>query len=43
MFSWIVEKYYDWKFEREFQKKKKELIKLDPFIYALPKKDESNS
>jgi hypothetical protein len=36
MFSWIVEKYYDWKFEREFQKKKKELIKLDPFIYDLP-------
>jgi hypothetical protein len=43
MFSWIVEKYYDWKFEREFQKKKKELIKLDPFIYDLPNKDESNS
>ena len=43
MFSWIVEKYYDWKFEREFQKKKKELIKLDPFIYDLPNKDESNT
>ena len=35
MYNWILEKYYDWKFEREFQKKKKELIKLDPFIYKV--------
>ena len=36
MYKWLLEKYYDWKFEKEFQKKKKELIKLDPFIYDLP-------
>jgi hypothetical protein len=25
--------------EKEFQKKKKELIKLDPFIYEIPNED----
>ena len=43
MFKWLIYWYEEWKFEREFQKKKKELIKLDPFIYDLPKKDESNN
>lgn len=43
MYKWLLEKYYDWKFEKEFQKKKKELIKLDPFIYDLPNKDENNN
>jgi hypothetical protein len=26
----------DWRFEREFQKRKKELMELDPFIYDIP-------
>jgi hypothetical protein len=39
MIKWLLEKYEDWKFERDFQRKKKELIKIDPFIYDLPKKD----
>lgn len=36
MFRWLINKYYDWQFEREFQKRKKELIELDPFIYEIP-------
>ena len=36
MISWLINKYKDWQFEREFQKKKAELIKLDPFIYEIP-------
>jgi len=28
-----------WKFDREFEKKKKEIMKLDPFIYDIPKDD----
>jgi hypothetical protein len=30
-----------WKFDREFEKKKKEIMKLDPFIYDIPKDDKS--
>lgn len=33
MFKWLIEWYEDWKFSREFEKRKKELIKKDPFIY----------
>ena len=36
MISWILNKYEDWKFEREFEKKKQEIMKLDPFIYDIP-------
>ena len=35
MFKWLIYWYEEWKFKREFQKKKKELIKLDPFIYKV--------
>ena len=43
MITWLVEKYKDWQFEREFQKKKKELMKLDPFIYEIPKTDDEKN
>ncbi len=33
MFRWLIDAYEEWKFNREFEKKKKELTKLDPFIY----------
>ena len=33
MFKWLIEIYEEWKFNREFKKKKRELLKLDPFIY----------
>lgn len=36
MFRKLLDLYNEWKFEREFQKKKAELIKLDPFIYDIP-------
>ncbi len=43
MISWLVNKYQDWKFEKEFQKKKEELIKHDPFIYEIPEEEKSNT
>ena len=43
MITWLVEKYKDWQFEREFQKKKKELMKLDPFIYEISKTDDEKN
>jgi len=36
MINWLINKYKDWQFEREFQKRKKELMELDPFIYEIP-------
>lgn len=33
MIKWLIEKFEEWKFEREFQRKKKQLIKTDPFVY----------
>ena len=36
MFRRLIDWYDEWKFTRDFEKKKKELIKLDPFIYDLP-------
>ena len=39
MLKWIKEKYDDWKFEKEFQAKKKELMKSDPFIYYMPENE----
>ena len=42
MISWIKNIIDDWKFEREFQKKKEELMKLDPFIYNIPSDTENH-
>tara|TARA_Y100000114_G_scaffold66739_1_gene61185 strand:+ start:87 stop:227 length:141 start_codon:yes stop_codon:yes gene_type:complete len=41
MINWLVEKYREWKFERDFQKKKKELLKVDPFVYDFESKNDS--
>jgi len=41
MINWLVEKYREWKFERDFQKKKKELLKIDPFVYDFESKNDS--
>ena len=40
MFNWLIEIYEEWKFNREFKKKKKEL--LDPFIYENIDNDKKN-
>ena len=32
----------EWKFNREFEKKKKELLKADPFIYEITDDDKKN-
>jgi len=42
MFKWIIEKFEEWKFEREFQKKKRQLLKADPFIYDINEDDKKN-
>jgi hypothetical protein len=42
MFRWLIEKYEEWKFNRQFEKKKKELLKKDPFIYDLSDHDKKN-
>ena len=39
--NWLLEKYNEWKFNREFERKKKEIMKLDPFIYDIPNDDKS--
>ena len=41
MINWLSEKYRQWKFERDFQKKKKELLKVDPFVYDFESKNDS--
>ena len=43
MFKWILEKYQEWQFERAFQKRKKEIMKVDPFIYEIPKTDDEKN
>ena len=43
MFRWILEKYQEWQFERAFQKRKKEIMKVDPFIYEIPKTDDEKN
>lgn len=40
MFKRIVDLYEEWKFNREFKKKKKELMTRDPFIYHIPSETE---
>ena len=42
MFRWLIEKYEEWQFMREFEKKKKELLEKDPFIYDLSDNDKKN-
>ena len=42
MLKWVRDKYDDWKFEKEFQAKKKEIMKIDPFIYNIPDTNEIN-
>ena len=42
MFKWIIDKYEEWKFNREFEKKKKELLEKDPFIYEFSDDDKKN-
>ena len=42
MLQWLIDKYEDWKFEKEFQKKKRELLEKDPFIYNLSDNDKKN-
>ena len=43
MFKWLLEKYQEWQFERAFQKRKKEIMKVDPFIYEIPKTDDNKN
>jgi hypothetical protein len=40
MIKWLLEKYEDWKFERDFQRKKNQLIKTDPFVYNFEVRDD---
>ena len=42
MLNWFRDKYDDWKFEKEFQAKRKEIMKIDPFIYNIPDTNEIN-
>jgi hypothetical protein len=42
MFRWILEFYEEWKFNREFEKKKRKLLEHDPFIYDLSDDDKKN-
>ena len=42
MIQWLRDLYDNWKFNREFEKKKKELLKKDPFIYESDDNDKKN-
>ena len=42
MISWLLNKYHDWQFDKEFKKKKEELMKIDPFIYDAPSETEDH-
>ena len=42
MIQWLRDLYDNWKFNREFEKKKKELLKKDPFIYDFVDNDKKN-
>jgi len=42
MFSWIINLYDEWKFNRDFEKKKAMLLKADPFIYEIPSETEDH-
>ena len=43
MLKWLFDKYQEWQFERAFQKRKKEIMKVDPFIYEIPKTDDKKN
>ena len=43
MINWLAEKYRQWKFERDFQKKKKELDKIKKASGSLISKTKCNS
>lgn len=42
MLQWILDKIDEWKFEKEFKKKKKRLLEADPFIYDIGDDDKKN-
>ncbi len=42
MIQWLHDWYETWKFNKEFEKKKKELLKKDPFIYKNGNDDKKN-
>ena len=42
MIRWLLDWYENCKFNREFEKKKKELLKKDPFIYDFTDDDKKN-
>lgn len=43
MLKKLIDWYEDWKFEREFQKKKAEIMKQDPFIYNIPEENKKET
>lgn len=42
MIQWLRDLFENWKFNREFERKKKELLKKDPFIYEFSDDDKKN-
>ena len=42
MIQWLRDLFENWKFNREFERKKKELLKKDPFIYEFRDDDKKN-
>ena len=40
MIRWLLNKIEEKRFEKEFQKKKEEIMRLDPFIYDVPSETE---
>lgn len=42
MIRWLLNKLEERRFEKEFQKKKEEIMKLDPFIYSVPSETEDH-
>ena len=42
MIQWLRDLFENWKFNREFERKKKELLKNDPFIYEFSDDDKKN-
>jgi len=42
MIRWLLDWLEEWKFNREFEKKKIELLKKDPFIYEPKNNDKKN-
>ena len=40
--NYLKDMYDEWQFNRQFTKKKKQLMKMDPFIYETPE-DKKNT